>query len=127
LWWVLLDGGGGGGGLGPSSLLVDGGGSVHGWLLMAVCGGCWWMVVVLGTPHCLWVVLLGTQCWSSMLSSVVSRHWFSVIVVHCSLLSVTVHRSSVSSSSGVVSFHVVMWLLTCRRAFPLGRGNEVGS
>jgi len=36
--------GGGGGGLGPSSPLVDGGGSIRGWLLMAVCGGCWWMV-----------------------------------------------------------------------------------
>ena len=37
--------------------------------------------MVLGTPHRLWVVLLGTRCWSSVLSL--------VVVVHCLLLSVT--------------------------------------
>jgi len=56
----------------------------------------------------------------------------STLVIHvvigccCSLLSVTVHHLSVSWSSGVISFRVVMWPLTCRRAFPLGRGNKVG-
>jgi len=37
-WWCLSPLVGGG--LGPSLPLVDGGGSVHGWLLMAICGGC---------------------------------------------------------------------------------------
>jgi len=60
------------------------------------------------------VVLLGTQCWSSVLSSVVGRHWFSIVVVHCSSLSVTVHHLSVSSSSGVISFCMVTWPLMCR-------------
>jgi len=50
-WWWCLSPlvGGGGGGLGPLSPLEDGGGSIRGWLLMAICGGCWWMVVVLIT------------------------------------------------------------------------------
>jgi len=74
--------------------------------------------VELGTPHHLWVVLLGTRCWSSMLSSVIGHHWFSIIVVRCLSLSVTVHHSSVLSSSGVVSFRMVMWeIFTFPRLF----------
>ena len=64
---MLLDGGGGGG-LGPSLPLVDGGGSVCGWLLMAVCGECWWVVVVLmqACRWCCWALDVGHPCchWS---------------------------------------------------------------
>jgi len=51
----------------------------------------------------------------------------SIIVVCCLSLSVTVHHLSVSLLSSIISFCMVMWLLMCQRAFPLGRGNEVGS
>jgi len=148
--------GGGGGGLGPSSPLVDGGGSVRGWLLMAVCGGCWWMVgcsspfvggggvtsspfmVCAGVTSSPFMVCAGGWWWCSCRhlggagrssSFVGGAAGHSTLVVHvvighcCSLLSVTVHGSLVSSSSSVISFRMV----TCWRAFPLGRGNEVGS
>ena len=157
-WWWCLSPlvGGGDGGMGPSSPLVDGGGSVHGWLLMAICGGCWWMVVALIAVHrwqwcallavcggCWWmvVVLVQCRCWALLIVcgwccwvldigclcccwSLVAVGFQSLFVSHCCLLlSVTVHHLLVLSLSGIVSFHVV----TCRQAFPLGRGNEVGS
>ena len=133
---------------GPSLPLVDGGGSVRGWLLMAICGGCWWMVgcsspfIGGGVTSLPFVVGAGGWWWCSCrhvggagrsLSFVGGAAGRSKLVVHvvishcCSLLSVTVHHSSVSSSSGVVSFCMVTWLLMCWRAFPLGRGNKVGS
>jgi len=81
---VLLDGGGGGG-LGPSSPLVDGGGSIHGWLLMAVCGGCWWVVVVLvqACRWCCWVLDVGRLCCGR---SLVAIGFQSLLFsVHCCL------------------------------------------
>jgi len=74
-------------------------------VLVQACRWCWAVLIVCG--WCCWVLDIGH---------------------HCLLLSITVHRLLVSlSSSGVVSFRMVMWPLTCQRAFPLGRGNEVGS
>ena len=74
--------GGGGGSLGPSLPLVDGGGSVRGWLLMAICGGCWWVVVVL-VQACRWcwalLVVCGWCCWVLDIGCC----WFLVIVVVC--------------------------------------------
>jgi len=115
---------------------------------MAVCGGCWWMVGCSslfvgggGVTSSPFMVGAGGWWWCSCRhvggagrssSFVGGAAGCSTLVVRvvigrcCSLLSITVHRSLVSSLSGVVSFCVVTWPLTCRRAFPLGRGNEVG-
>ena len=77
-----------------------------------------------GAAGCLTLVIHAVV--GHRLPLVFSRH-LSIVVVCCLSLSIAVHRSSVSSSSGVISFCVVMWLLMCQQAFPLGRGNKVGS
>jgi len=99
------------------------------WPFVVGVGGWWWCSGrhVGGAGHS--SSLVGGAAGHSMLviHVVIGRRSPLVFGHRCSLLSVTVHCSSVSSSSGVVSFRMVMWPLTCWRAFPLGRGNEVGS
>jgi len=88
--------GGGGGGLGPSSPLVDGGGSVRGWLLMAVCGGCWWVVVVLVQAcRCCWALLIVCGWCSTLVVRVVISHQSPLVFNHrCSLFVVVHHCAS---------------------------------
>ena len=61
-----------GGGGRPSSPVVDGDGAVHGWSLMAVWGGCWWMVVAL---------IAIRRWWLCALLAVHSRCWWMVVAL----------------------------------------------
>jgi len=100
----------------------------------------WLMVVVLFVGGCSWPFVVGVGGWwwcscrhvggaghsSSFVGGAAGCSTLVAVGFWSSLLSVTVHRSSVSSLSGVISFHVVTCPLTCRWAFSLRRGNEVG-
>jgi len=114
--------------VGCSSPFVSGGGVTSSPFVVGA-GGWWWCSCrhVGGAGQSSSFVGGAAGCSTLVVRVVISRRSPLVFGHHCSLLSVTVHRSSVSSSSGVVSFRMVTWPLTCRRAFPLGGGNEVGS
>ena len=98
--------GGGGGGLGPSSPLVDGGGSVRGWLLMDVCGGCWWVVMVLveACRWCCWALDVGHRCCHRSLVAVGFQLLLFIVVCHCaSFIGVVIIRHHFVSCGDVAT------------------------
>jgi len=108
-WWLLLDGGGGGG-------------SIHGWLLMAVCGGCWW---------CLCRHVGGAGHSSSFVGGAAGHSMLVVRVVIgrcCSLFVVVCHCIVRRCRHRPASFHFTWWCGCWRASGPShwGGGNKVG-